>query len=86
MGRGAQGTARFLRGERWGVLSFGYFSLHKQRKVPQGAGAERPQLGFKAARKRVQPIENILTPALSKEGEIKIPSPLIRQIIKLNQK
>ena len=48
VGRGAQGTALLLRGERWGVLSFGYFSLHKQRKVTQGAGAERPPLAVKA--------------------------------------
>ena len=33
VGRGAQGTARFLRGERPGVLSLVTLSLHKQRKV-----------------------------------------------------
>jgi len=29
-----------------GVLSFGYLSLHEQRKVTQGAGVEPPAISF----------------------------------------
>ena len=43
-----RGPRGFCAASDGGVLSFGYFALHKQRKVTRGAGAERPQLAFKA--------------------------------------
>jgi hypothetical protein len=49
--RGAQGTARFMRGERSGVLSFGYFSLHTQRKVT------RPRRGSRIENRSPQAIQ-----------------------------
>jgi len=47
--RGAQGTARLVRGERSGELSFGYFSLHTQRKVT------RPRRGSRSLAFQVSP-------------------------------
>jgi len=38
-----------------GVLSFGYLSLHEQRKVTQGAGAEPPAISFSSSPKAIRP-------------------------------
>src|SRR3990172_3040129 len=43
------GRCRALRG----VLSFGYLSLHEQRKVTQGAGAEPPASSFSKSKAAV---------------------------------
>ena len=60
-GREAQGESRRLRG----VLSFGSFSLHEQRKGIQGAGAEPPASNMppKAARQMCSPFDK---PVLSR--------------------
>jgi hypothetical protein len=36
------------------VLSFGYLSLHEQRKVTQGAGAEPPAISFQSSPKAIR--------------------------------
>jgi hypothetical protein len=51
--RGAQGTARLVRGERSGVLSFGYFSLHEQRKVTRPRRGSRI-VAFQASPQAIQ--------------------------------
>ena len=51
------GRSRALRG----VLSFGYLSLHEQRKVTQGAGAEPPAISFLSSAKPTQQIVRWVT-------------------------